>query len=150
MEKNHSSSVENMIEFATKELNNYSFIDAGCGNGWEVVFYARGVYPIQTSVFSHQCLPVSSKWFSSVQLGAPFSETDQYSSAQFSWVPHSDSQSVQINSFSSVGCPIQSLSKLSAVQFRRVPHSVNQSVQISSAQLSLVQASAVRFSLVQF
>ena len=36
MEKNHSSSVENMIEFATKELNNYSFIDAGCGNGWVV------------------------------------------------------------------------------------------------------------------
>ena len=34
MEKNHSSSVENMIEFATKELNNYSFIDAGCGNGF--------------------------------------------------------------------------------------------------------------------
>jgi len=33
MEKNHSSSVENMLEFATKELNNYSFIDAGCGNG---------------------------------------------------------------------------------------------------------------------
>ena len=27
MEKNHSSSVENMLEFATKELNNYSFID---------------------------------------------------------------------------------------------------------------------------
>ena len=36
MEKNHSSSVENMLEFATKELNNYSFIDAGCGNGWVV------------------------------------------------------------------------------------------------------------------
>jgi len=36
MEKNHSSSVERMLEFATKELNNYSFIDAGCGNGWVV------------------------------------------------------------------------------------------------------------------
>ena len=36
MEKNHSSSVKNMIEFATKKLNKYSFIDAGCGNGWVV------------------------------------------------------------------------------------------------------------------
>ena len=36
MEKTHSSSVENMMEFATKDLNNYSFIDAGCGNGWVV------------------------------------------------------------------------------------------------------------------
>ena len=36
MEKTHSSSVENMIEFGTKDLNNYSFIDAGCGNGWVV------------------------------------------------------------------------------------------------------------------
>ena len=36
MEKTHSSSVENMMAFATKDLNNYSFIDAGCGNGWVV------------------------------------------------------------------------------------------------------------------
>ena len=36
MEKNHSSSVKDMIAFATKELKNFSFIDAGCGNGWVV------------------------------------------------------------------------------------------------------------------
>tara|TARA_B100001109_G_C18766217_1_gene428419 strand:+ start:255 stop:863 length:609 start_codon:yes stop_codon:yes gene_type:complete len=36
MEKNHSGSVNNMIEFATKNLNKYTFIDAGCGNGWVI------------------------------------------------------------------------------------------------------------------
>ena len=36
MEKNHSASVENMIEYSTKGIDNYSFIDAGCGNGWVV------------------------------------------------------------------------------------------------------------------
>tara|TARA_B100000886_G_C20385996_1_gene476074 strand:- start:475 stop:1083 length:609 start_codon:yes stop_codon:yes gene_type:complete len=36
MEKNHSPSVKNMLEKATKDLNNYKFIDAGCGNGWVV------------------------------------------------------------------------------------------------------------------
>ena len=41
MEKTHSSSVENMIELATKELNNYSFIDAGCGNGWVVRRFSK-------------------------------------------------------------------------------------------------------------
>jgi len=41
MERNHSSSVNNMMDFATKEVNNYSFIDAGCGNGWVVRNIAR-------------------------------------------------------------------------------------------------------------
>lgn len=41
MERNHSSSVKNMMDFATKEVNNYSFIDAGCGNGWVVRNIAR-------------------------------------------------------------------------------------------------------------
>jgi len=36
MEKNHSASVENMIEYSTKGIGNYSFIDAGCGNGWVI------------------------------------------------------------------------------------------------------------------
>ena len=36
MQKHHSSSVKNMLEYATKGLKNYSFIDAGCGNGWVV------------------------------------------------------------------------------------------------------------------
>ncbi|MFQ3341601.1 MAG: SAM-dependent methyltransferase [Flavobacteriaceae bacterium] len=36
MEKNHKESVESMISFATKELKKFSFIDAGCGNGWVV------------------------------------------------------------------------------------------------------------------
>ena len=36
MEKNHEESVENMVSFATKDLTNFSFIDAGCGNGWVV------------------------------------------------------------------------------------------------------------------
>ena len=36
MEKNHSASVKNMIEYSTKGIGNYSFIDAGCGNGWVI------------------------------------------------------------------------------------------------------------------
>lgn len=34
MEKNHKESVENMLSFATKQQKPFSFIDAGCGNGW--------------------------------------------------------------------------------------------------------------------
>ncbi len=33
MEKNHAKSVQDMLEFAYKNLKNFSFIDAGCGNG---------------------------------------------------------------------------------------------------------------------
>ena len=36
MERNHSASVKNMIEYSTKGIGNYSFIDAGCGNGWVI------------------------------------------------------------------------------------------------------------------
>ena len=36
MEKNHKESVENMLSFATKQQKPFSFIDAGCGNGWVV------------------------------------------------------------------------------------------------------------------
>lgn len=36
MEKNHKESVENILTFALKENNPFSFIDAGCGNGWVV------------------------------------------------------------------------------------------------------------------
>ena len=36
MEKNHKSSVNKMIEFSKKKLNNFIFLDAGCGNGWVV------------------------------------------------------------------------------------------------------------------
>jgi SAM-dependent methyltransferase len=36
MAKDHSSSVKNMIEYSTKGLAEFSFIDAGCGNGWTV------------------------------------------------------------------------------------------------------------------
>ena len=36
MEKNHSEAVENMISFATDKCGKFSFIDAGCGNGWVV------------------------------------------------------------------------------------------------------------------
>ena len=36
MEKNHSASVDNMIQYSTKGLDKYKFIDAGCGNGWVV------------------------------------------------------------------------------------------------------------------
>ena len=36
MEKGHSPAVKNMLEFSTKGLADYSFIDAGCGNGWVV------------------------------------------------------------------------------------------------------------------
>ena len=36
MEKNHSASVENMIQYSTKGVDKYKFIDAGCGNGWVV------------------------------------------------------------------------------------------------------------------
>ena len=36
MEKHHNDSVMNMIDFACSGLSEYSFIDAGCGNGWVV------------------------------------------------------------------------------------------------------------------
>ena len=36
MEKNHKESVENILSFATKQQKPFSFIDAGCGNGWVV------------------------------------------------------------------------------------------------------------------
>ena len=36
MEKGHKRSVDHMLNYATKDLNSYSFIDAGCGNGWVV------------------------------------------------------------------------------------------------------------------
>ncbi len=36
MEKNHREAVDAMLDFATKEHSSFSFIDAGCGNGWVV------------------------------------------------------------------------------------------------------------------
>ena len=36
MERHHNESVMNMIDFACSGLSEYSFIDAGCGNGWVV------------------------------------------------------------------------------------------------------------------
>lgn len=36
MEKNHSKSVDDMLKFSLIKLKNFSFIDAGCGNGWVV------------------------------------------------------------------------------------------------------------------
>ena len=36
MERHHNKSVMNMIDFACSGLPEYSFIDAGCGNGWVV------------------------------------------------------------------------------------------------------------------
>ena len=36
MEKNHKSSVKGMLECVLDKKTPYSFIDAGCGNGWVV------------------------------------------------------------------------------------------------------------------
>jgi len=36
MEKNHRNSVQHMLEFAVNPSTSFSFIDAGCGNGWVV------------------------------------------------------------------------------------------------------------------
>jgi SAM-dependent methyltransferase len=36
MENGHEASVNHMLDFATKSIENFSFIDAGCGNGWVV------------------------------------------------------------------------------------------------------------------
>ena len=36
MQEGHKLSVDQMIKFATKNLKRFSFIDAGCGNGWVV------------------------------------------------------------------------------------------------------------------
>ncbi len=36
MAKGHERAVANMLKFALKGRSNYSFIDAGCGNGWVV------------------------------------------------------------------------------------------------------------------
>ena len=36
LEKNHASAVSKMVEYSTSALEKFSFIDAGCGNGWLV------------------------------------------------------------------------------------------------------------------
>ena len=36
LEKNHSSAVAKMVEYSKGALEQFSFIDAGCGNGWLV------------------------------------------------------------------------------------------------------------------
>jgi trans-aconitate methyltransferase len=36
MEQNHKESVENMLTFALSKNSPFSFVDAGCGNGWVV------------------------------------------------------------------------------------------------------------------
>ena len=36
LEKNHASAVTKMVEYSTDSLEQFSFIDAGCGNGWLV------------------------------------------------------------------------------------------------------------------
>ena len=36
MEKNHMLSVKSMLDFVSKDLEDFTFIDAGCGNGWVV------------------------------------------------------------------------------------------------------------------
>ena len=36
MAKGHEVAVNNMLEYALKNKKNFSFIDAGCGNGWVV------------------------------------------------------------------------------------------------------------------
>jgi len=36
MERHHYQSVINMINYASSKLSKYSFIDAGCGNGWVI------------------------------------------------------------------------------------------------------------------
>ena len=36
MEKNHSESVKTMLNIVLKNLDDFTFIDAGCGNGWVV------------------------------------------------------------------------------------------------------------------
>tara|TARA_Y100001958_G_C21168443_1_gene500704 strand:- start:582 stop:1190 length:609 start_codon:yes stop_codon:yes gene_type:complete len=41
MERHHNESVMNMIDFACNGLSEYSFIDAGCGNGWVVRHIAK-------------------------------------------------------------------------------------------------------------
>ena len=41
MERHHNRSVMNMIDFACSGLPEYSFIDAGCGNGWVVRYIAN-------------------------------------------------------------------------------------------------------------
>ena len=36
MEKNHIESVRNMLDYALKEREDFTFLDAGCGTGWVV------------------------------------------------------------------------------------------------------------------
>ena len=36
METGHANSVHNMLDYSIKYLDEFSFIDAGCGNGWVV------------------------------------------------------------------------------------------------------------------
>lgn len=41
MEQNHKEAVENMLEFVLNQNVPFSFIDAGCGNGWVVRSVAK-------------------------------------------------------------------------------------------------------------
>ena len=43
MQSGHKKSVEMMLHFATKDLKQFSFIDAGCGNGWVVRDVSKSV-----------------------------------------------------------------------------------------------------------
>ena len=41
MKKNHSKSVKAMLNNVLKGLNDFTFIDAGCGNGWVVKMFSE-------------------------------------------------------------------------------------------------------------
>ena len=49
MEKNHLESVKNMLEFALKDLEDFTFIDAGCGTGWVVRMVSQIEYCLNSS-----------------------------------------------------------------------------------------------------
>ena len=44
MEENHRESVDNMLSLALKEQKPFTFIDAGCGNGWVVREVQKNVH----------------------------------------------------------------------------------------------------------
>ena len=81
-------------------------------------------------------------------VGRPKQSVNLFSTTQVSWVPHSDSRTVQISTFQMDPCPIQSVSQSSVGQFIAVPHPVRTAKSfrdstIGCAMQSLSQLSSV-------
>lgn len=82
MEKNHKSSVKDMLGFALKDLNDFTFIDAGCGTGWVVRMVSQ-----MESCFSSNGIDGSLKM---IQKAKSIDSVNKYNCADLlEWKPNS-------------------------------------------------------------